>query len=64
MTCPHYEKIVQKIIISDGSAMAHKRPITDNDDGVNTPANVTCCQNPAKTVSDVEVDLETPNQVD
>ena len=26
--------------------------------------NVTCCQNPAKTVSDVEVDLETLNQVD
>ena len=60
MTCPHYEKIVQKIIIS----MAQQLVTKDHDDGVNTPANVTCCQNPAKTVSDVEVDLETLNQVD
>ena len=41
-----------------------KIPITNNDGGNNTPAKVPCCQNLAKTVSDVKVDLEILNQVD
>ena len=40
------------------------KPITNNDGGNNTPTKVPCCQNPAKTVSEVEVDLEILNQVD
>ena len=35
-----------------------------NDSDNNTPAKVSCCQNSAKTVSDVEADLETLNQID
>ena len=49
---------------NNGAAVGQKRPITNNDGGTNTPAKVSCCQNPAKTVSDVEVDLEILNQVD
>ena len=41
-----------------------KRPITNNVGGDNTPAKVPCCEYPAKTVSDVEVDLQILNQVD
>ena len=40
------------------------KPITNNDGGNNTPTKVPCCLNPAKTVSEVEVDLEILNQVD
>ena len=43
--------------------VGQKRPITNSDGGNNTPANVPCCQNPAKTVSDVEIDLEILNQI-
>ena len=46
------------------AVVGQKRPITNNDGGNNTPAKVPCCQNPAKTVSDVEVDLEILNQID
>ena len=44
--------------------VGQKKPITNNDGGNNTPEKVLYCQNPAKTVSDVEVDLEILNQVD
>ena len=64
MTCLHYLKIVQKIIPYDGAVVGQKRPITNIDGGNNIPAKVTCCQSPAKTMSDVEVDLEIVNQVD
>ena len=40
---------------NNGAVVGHKRPITNNDGGSNTPAKVACCQNLAKTVSDVEV---------
>ena len=50
--------------INNGAAIGQKRPITNNDGGTNTPAKVPCCQNPAKIVSDVEVDLEILNHVD
>ena len=40
------------------------KPITNSDGGNSTPTKVPCCQNPAKTVSEVEVDLEILNQVD
>ena len=49
---------------NNGPTVGQKRPITNNDGGNSTPAKVLCCQNPAKTVSDVEVDLEILNQVD
>ena len=49
---------------NNGAVVGQKRPITNNDGGKNTPAKVPCCQNPAETVSDVEVDLEILNQVD
>ena len=49
---------------NNGAVVGQKRHITNNDGGNNTPAKVPCCQNPAKTVSDVEVDLEILNQVD
>ena len=49
---------------NNGAAVGQKRPITNNDGSTNTPAKALCCQNPAKTVSDVEVDLEILNQVD
>ena len=49
---------------NNGAVVGQKRPITNNDGGNNTPAKVPCCQNPAKTVSDVVVDLEILNQVD
>ena len=39
--------------------MTQKRSIINNDGGNNTPARVPCCQNPAKIVSDFEIDLET-----
>ena len=49
---------------NNGVVVSQKRTITNNDGGTNTPAKVPCCQNPAKTVSDVEVDLEILNHVD
>ena len=49
---------------NNGAVAGQKRPITNNDGGTNTPAKVPCCQNSAKDVSDVEVDLEILNQVD
>ena len=49
---------------NNGAVVGQKRPITNNDGGNNTPAKVPCCQSPAKTMSDVEVDLEILNQVD
>ena len=49
---------------NNGTAVGEKRPITKNDGGANAPANVPCCQNPAKTISDDEVELEILNQVD
>ena len=47
-----------------GSVVGQRRPIANNGGGTNTPAKVPCCQNPAKAVSDVEVDLEILYQVD
>ena len=44
--------------------VGQKKPITNNDGGTNTPSKDPCCQNPAKTVSDIEVDLEILNHVD
>ena len=41
----------------DGAVVGQKKSITNNNGGNNTPAKVPCCQNPAKTVSDIEVDL-------
>ena len=49
---------------NNGALVGQKRSITNNNGGANTPAKVPCCQNPAKTVSDVEVDLEILNQAD
>ena len=49
---------------NNGALVGQKRLITNNDDGNNTPAKVPCSQNPAKTMSVVEVDLEILNQVD
>ena len=49
---------------NNGAVVGQKRPITNNHGGTNTPAKVPCCQNSAKVVSDVEVDLEILNQVD
>ena len=49
---------------NNGPLVGQKRPITNNDGGNNTVAKVPCCQNPAKTVSEVEVDFEILNQVD
>ena len=49
---------------NNGAVVGLKRPITNNDGSSNTPAKVPCFQNPAKIVSDVEVDLEILNQVD
>ena len=49
---------------NNGPAVGQKRPITNKDGGSNTPVKVLCCHNPAKTVSDVKVDLEILNQVD
>ena len=48
----------------NGPLVGQKRPITNNDGGNNTVAKVPYCQNPAKTVSEVEVDFEILNQVD
>ena len=48
---------------NNGPVVGEKRPITNNEGGNNTPAKVPCYQNPAKTVSDVEVNLEILNQV-
>ena len=45
-----------------GAVIAQKRPITNNDSGASTPAKVPCRQDPAKTVSEVDVDLEILNQ--
>ena len=64
MTCPHYEKIVQRIIISMAQQLVTKDPSLTMMMVLTLRQNVTCCQNSAKTVSDVEVDLETLNQVD
>ena len=36
--------------------------MTNNDGENNTPAKVPCCQDPAKNMSDVQVDLEILNQ--
>ena len=41
-----------------------KGPIPNNNGVINTPTKVPCCQNPVKSVYDIEVDLEIPNQVD
>ena len=49
---------------NNGPVVGQKRPIRNNDSGNNTPAKVPCCKNPAKGVSDFEVDLEILNQVD
>ena len=49
---------------NNGTSVGQKRPITKNDGGANAPANVPCCQKPAKTISDDEVELEKLNQVD
>ena len=46
------------------AVVGHKRPITNNDGGANTPAKVPCCENLVKISSDVEVDFEILNQVD
>ena len=46
------------------AVVGHKRPITNNDGGANTPAKVPCCENPVKISSDVEVDFKILNQVD
>ena len=48
----------------NGAAVDQKSLIANNDDGANTPAKVLCCRNLAKTLFDVEVDLEILNQVD
>ena len=48
---------------NNGAVVGQKRPITNNDGGTNTQAKVPCCQNPAKTTSEDEVDLEILNQV-
>ena len=49
---------------NDGEVVGKERPIINNDGGTNTPAKVPCCQNSAKAVSDVEVDMEILNQVE
>ena len=46
---------------NNGAVAGQKRPITNNDGYTNTQAKVPYCQNPAKTVSGVEVDLEILN---
>ena len=38
---------------NNGLVVVQKRPITNSDGGNNTPAKVSCFQNPAKKVSDV-----------
>ena len=48
---------------NNGAAVGQKGSITNNDRG-STPAKVPCYKNLAKTISDVEVDLEILNQVD
>ena len=48
----------------NGPVVGQKKPITSKDGGNTTSAKVPCCQNLAKTVFDVEVDLEILNQVD
>ena len=48
----------------NGAVVGQKRPIASNDSDNNTPAKVPFCQNPAKTVSYNELDLEILNQVD
>ena len=47
---------------NNGAKVGQKRPIKNSDGGNNTPAKVPRCQNLAKIVSDVEVDLEILNQ--
>ena len=49
---------------NNGPVVSQKRPINDNDGGSNTPAKVPCCQNPTKTVSNIEEELEILNQAD
>ena len=49
---------------NNGPVTSQKRPITSNDGSNNTPAKVRCCQNPAKIVSDVVLDLGILNQVE
>ena len=49
---------------NNGSVVGQKRPITNNDCDNNTPVKDPCCHSPAKTVSDIEVDLEILNQFD
>ena len=41
---------------NNGAVVGSKRPITNNDGASSTPAKASCRQNPAKTMSDVEVD--------
>ena len=48
---------------NNGAVVGQKRPITNNDGGNDTPSKCPCCQNPAMTVSEVEVDLEIISQV-
>ena len=56
-TCLHYLKTVENN--NNGAVAGPKRPMINNNGGNRTPSKAPCCQNPAKTVSDVEVDLET-----
>ena len=46
---------------NNGVVAGQKWPITNNEGSTNTLAKTLCCQNLAKTVSDVEVDLEILN---
>ena len=48
----------------NGPVVGQKIPIANNDGGNNTPAKIPCCQNSAKTVPGVEVDLAILNHVD
>ena len=49
---------------STGLVVGQKRPITNNDGGNNTPAKVPYYQNPAKSMSDAEIDLKKLNRAD
>ena len=46
---------------NNGAVVGSKRPITNIDGANSIPAKAPCRQNPAKTMSAVEVDLETLN---
>ena len=49
---------------NNGAVVDQKGPFTNDDGGTNTQAKVPHCQNLAKSVSDVEADLEILNQVE